>query len=87
MLTVSPTIERARTRVQILARRFKKKYPRLTHIFFDLIMNYSYKLYDNQLNLDKIYISYIFFLKATVVDLISTTDNPTILLRLLYILY
>jgi hypothetical protein len=63
--------------------RFKKNSPRLTHIFYDLIDDISIELDDYQMNelvmnLKKIYTSYVFFLKAKVEVIISTTDSLTI---------
>ena len=38
----------------------------------------DYQMNELVMNLKKIYTSYVFFLKAKVEDMISTTDNPKI---------
>ena len=77
MLTVSPTIGRARTSVHVMARRFKKNPPRLTRIFY-LIMYHANELDDSHMYLNKIYTSYVFLFKAKIEHTISTTDSQAI---------
>lgn len=50
--------------IQNVISRFKKNSPRLTHIFYVLIDDIPFELDDYQMNLKKIYTSYVFFLKA-----------------------
>ena len=71
---------RSPSHLQIMAIRLKKNSPRLTHIFFDLIniLDIPFKLDVHQMNLKKIYTSYVFLLKARVENIISTTNSPAI---------
>ena len=72
---MSPIIGRALTQLQIMACRLKKNSLRFTHIFFDVIMDHSYKPNDNHMYLNKIYNSYVFFLKARTEDIFNNAGN------------
>lgn len=64
--------------LQITTSRFKKISPRVTYIFFKYIHQQSIQANHYQIDLKKIYTSYVFFLKAKIEDTINTTDGLTI---------